>query len=147
MQDRGDFEMEAPDEEDVRSNTNVMSFQESVGPLSFADDRQAYDILAPPPKYLNDDTLRAFTGPTDLTEILKDFVIDEQGYLVVTNEDIVQRQRGVLGHVVKQVALCMFKGLSISYISLPIKIFVPQSSQVRMVDVWSFAPVFLKRAA
>lgn len=89
--DRGDFEMDAPDEEDVRRNLNVMSFTESVGPLSFVDERQAFEILTPPPKYLNDDILSLYTGPDDKAQILKDFNVDEQGYLVVTNEDVVQR--------------------------------------------------------
>ena len=51
-----------------------------------------------------------------------------------------------MGHIIKQVAQCLFKGLSISYISLPIKIFEPTSSQWRMVDLWTFLPIFLKRA-
>ena len=57
-----------------------------------------------------------------------------------------QRQRGVLGHIVKQVAITLFKGLSISYISLPIKIFEATSGLSRMVDLWTSAPVYLKRA-
>ena len=88
---RGDFEMDTPDEEDVRRNLNVMSFTESVGPLSFVDERQAFEILTPPPKYLNDDILSLYSGPKEKALILKDFNVDEQGYLVVTNEDVVQR--------------------------------------------------------
>jgi len=39
------------------------------------------------------------------------------------------------------------KGLSISHISLPIKIFEPRSSIQRIVDLWTFAPKFLRMAA
>ena len=39
------------------------------------------------------------------------------------------------------------KGLSISHISLPIKIFEPRSSIQRICDLWTFAPKFLKQAA
>ena len=41
----------------------------------------------------------------------------------------------------------MLKGLSISHISLPIKIFEPRSSIQRICDLWTFAPKFLKQAA
>ena len=39
------------------------------------------------------------------------------------------------------------KGLSISHMSLPIKIFEPRSTIQRIVDLWTFAPKFLKKAA
>lgn len=41
----------------------------------------------------------------------------------------------------------MLKGLSISHISLPIKIFEPRSSIQRICDLWTFGPEYLKRAA
>lgn len=47
----------------------------------------------------------------------------------------------------KQLAVNMLKGLSISHISLPIKIFEPRSSIQRIVDLWSFAPKYLRQAA
>ena len=49
--------------------------------------------------------------------------------------------------MVKQLAVNLMKGLSISHISLPIKIFEPRSSIQRICDLWTFAPVFLKKAA
>ena len=39
------------------------------------------------------------------------------------------------------------KGLTLSHISLPIKIFEPRSSIQRIVDIWSFGPKFLKQAS
>jgi len=39
------------------------------------------------------------------------------------------------------------KGLTISHISMPIKIFEPRSSIQRICDIWTFAPRFLKQAA
>jgi len=38
----------------------------------------------------------------------------------------------------------MLKGLSMSHMSLPIKIFEPRSSVQRIIDLFSFAPRFLK---
>jgi hypothetical protein len=39
------------------------------------------------------------------------------------------------------------QGLTITHISLPIKIFEPRSSIQRIVDIWSFAPHYLNQAA
>ena len=47
----------------------------------------------------------------------------------------------------KQLVVNALKGLSISHISLPIKIFEPRSSIQRIVDLWTFGPKFLKQAA
>ena len=49
--------------------------------------------------------------------------------------------------VVKQLAVTLMKGLTIAHISLPIKIFEPRSSIQRIVDIWSFAPKYLRAAA
>ena len=57
------------------------------------------------------------------------------------------RQKGVLVDVVKQVAITLLKGLTLAHISLPIKIFEPRSAIHRLVDMWSYAPKFLKRAS
>ena len=53
----------------------------------------------------------------------------------------------MISHAAKQLAVNLFKGLSISHISLPIKIFEPRSSIQRICDLWTFAPKFLKQAA
>ncbi len=71
----------------------------------------------------------------------------EYGGLVCTDEEAMERQKGVLVDVVKQLAVTLLKGLTIAHISLPIKIFEPRSSIQRIVDIWSFAPTFLSQAA
>jgi len=53
----------------------------------------------------------------------------------------------VLTDVAKQLAYYLMKGLSISHISLPIKIFEPRSSIQRVADLWSGAPHYLMAAA
>ena len=53
----------------------------------------------------------------------------------------------MLANVAKQLVLVLLKGLSISHISLPIKIFEPRSSIQRIVDFWASAPLFLTAAA
>ena len=47
----------------------------------------------------------------------------------------------------KQLAVNLLKGLSISHISLPIKIFEERSSIQRVADLWSSAPRYLTNAA
>jgi hypothetical protein len=41
----------------------------------------------------------------------------------------------------------MFKGLGISHISLPVRIFEPRSTIERLVDFFSFGPQYLKAAS
>ena len=73
--------------------------------------------------------------------------IHEDGSLVCNDEEMLNKQKGVLPNVAKQLAINLLKGLSISHISLPIKIFEPRSSIQRIVDFWSAAPKYLNAAA
>lgn len=106
--------------------------------------------MAPPPKYFTPEYMREnfdLNLPTDSASILHNFTIPEQGGLICTNQQALQKQKGVLGDVLKQIVKNSLKGLSISHISLPIKIFEARSSLHRMADLWTFAPQFLKKAA
>jgi hypothetical protein len=84
--------------------------------------------------------------PTDKASILKGMEIPEVGGLLCTDQEQLDKQKGVLSHVVKQIAMNMLKGLPMSHMSLPIKIFEPRSSVQRICDLFSFAPKFLKQA-
>lgn len=66
--------------------------------------------------------------PTEKDVILRGMEIPVTGGLLCTDEEQLSKQKGVLSHVVKQIAMNMLKGLSISHMSLPIKIFEPRSS-------------------
>jgi hypothetical protein len=89
----------------------------------------------------------ALIMPSEKDKILRGFDFPEQGGMICTDQEMLDKQKGVLSHVVKQLAVNMMKGLSISHISLPIKIFEPRSSIQRICDMWTFAPTFLKQAA
>ena len=104
-----------------------MSTMQSVGQHSFVDIRQPYDHASPPPKYFDDDNLNA-TLISAKSDILKGFVEPPFGGLVCTDQEAMERQKGVLVDVVKQLAVTLLKGLTIAHISLPIKIFEPRSS-------------------
>ena len=89
----------------------------------------------------------ALMFPPEKEKIFHGFDFPENGGLVCTDQEMLDKQKGVLGHVVKQLAVNLMKGLSISHISLPIKIFEPRSSIQRICDLWTFAPTYLKQAA
>lgn len=78
---------------------------------------------------------------------MRGLVEGPSGGLVCVDKEALERQKGVLADVLKQLTVNLMKGLTISHISLPIKIFEPRSTIQRIVDVWSFAPKFLNAAA
>ena len=85
--------------------------------------------------------------PMKREDILVGLEKNEEGSLVCTDEEMLNAQKGVLPNVAKQLAVNLLKGLSISHISLPIKIFEARSSIQRIVDFWSAAPAYLNAAA
>jgi len=66
--------------------------------------------------------------PVTKDEILKGFEKYVKGGLVYTDQEALDKQKGVLVEVLKQLTVNLLKGLTISHISLPIKIFEPRSS-------------------
>lgn len=137
--------MELPDAEDLKNNPFLLSATTSVGNKSFVDSRQPYKHLAPPPKYFdNDFMLTKFLLPTDTQEILSHFAQPEIGGLVYTDEEQLEKQKGILSHVIKQLAVNMMKGLSMSHTSLPIRIFEPRSTIQRICDLFTYSSKYLK---
>jgi hypothetical protein len=49
---RSEMIMELPDEDSLENNTWIWSHTVAVGKRSFVDYKQSYQIMAPPPKYL-----------------------------------------------------------------------------------------------
>lgn len=99
----------------------------STGPFSFADDRDPVNDECPPPIYFTDEQILK-PLPTSKAEILQGLEVTSKGALICTDQEALDKQKGVLGAVAKQLAINLLKGLSISHISLPIKIFEPRSS-------------------
>lgn len=58
-----------------------------------------------------------------------------------------ERQKGVLKDVVKEFAKNFLKGLGISHMSLPVRMFEARSTIQRISDYFSFAPIYLKKGA
>ena len=63
------------------------------------------------------------------------------------NEEVLKKQRGVLGHFVKSLGLNIVSGKSLIDISLPIKIFEKASFIEKAVNFCKYAPIFFERAA
>lgn len=66
--------------------------------------------------------------PVKKSDVMKGLIEPQFGGLVCTDQEAMDRQKGVLVDVVKQLAVTLLKGLTIAHISLPIKIFEPRSS-------------------
>mmetsp|Transcript_17287 Transcript_17287/g.12349 ORF Transcript_17287/g.12349 Transcript_17287/m.12349 type:complete len:86 (+) Transcript_17287:455-712(+) len=56
-----------------------------------------------------------------------DFRTDPKNCLVYLNEDVIKKQRGVVGHIIKKLGSNLIQGKSLIDITLPIKIFEPKS--------------------
>lgn len=137
---------EDPDEKELLNNPYIFSDRLPVGPNSFVDFRQQYIRICPPPKYL-DEAILLEKLPTSKAEIMKGLKIQSFGGLVCNDKEAIEKQKGVLVDVLKQLTKNIMNGLTITHISLPIKIFEPRSSIQRIVDMWSFAPKYLNQAA
>ena len=71
--------------------------------------------------------------------------IGEEG-LIFTNKNIIEKQRAVMGYLIKKIGLNLIKGKSIMNISLPINIFDVRSHLEVFAYQNSFAKTFLEKA-
>lgn len=123
------MDVEQPDQSELQENPFIMTEAISVGPKSFVDSKQQSNKVAPPPKYFSNEFIEEkFAQPIINKEILFGYDKPAHGGLVCTNQEMLDRQKGVLSHVAKQLVGNALKGLSISHMSLPIKIFEPRST-------------------
>jgi hypothetical protein len=111
----------------------IYSFVEAVPPYSFVDSNQEYDSKSPPPTYLPYDQV-AIKLPTEKDDIFEKFEFCKAGGLRCTDEEAMERQKGVLKDVVKEFAKNFIKGLGISHMSLPVRMFEPRSTIQRVAD-------------
>ena len=132
--------------ETAKQYTAILTNNREVGPNSFADAFSPPDENCPPPKDIPVAMLLK-PLPVKREEVLAGLEVNQDGCLVCTDEEMLNKQKGVLPNVAKQLAVNLLKGLSISHISLPIKIFEARSSIQRIVDFWSAAPTYLTVAA
>jgi hypothetical protein len=102
-----------------------------------------FDAACPPPTYLS----LAFLNrprPTDKSSQLQGYRILSEGGLQCTDERVLKNQSGIIIEVIAQVTKCLMKGKGVVGLSLPIRLFEPRSTLERMLDRWSFVPVFMQ---
>ena len=97
---------------------------------------------APFPIRLTKDQLTYKYNP----DYLKDFLIKDFDGVYCLNQEIVDRQKGVIKDLILQLTKMILSGTHIT-ISLPIRIFEPRSMVERYSDWFSFAPDLLEKAA
>lgn len=126
----------------IDGNSDII-YSTAVGlsPHSFITFDKAFKEKSPPPTYLSDKELYSCTLVTK-EEFFRGFEIPREGGLVCVDKTIVKRQSGVIGTMISQLITTM----SISRISLPVRIFESKSTLERIADLWRFAPVFLTKA-
>ena len=79
------------------------------------------------------------------SDYLKQFLIQDFYGLYCLNQEVIDKQSGLIKEVVKQLTKCLWTGNAMS-LSLPIRIFEPRSMLERMSDWLSFAPILLTKA-
>ena len=97
---------------------------------------------APFPIRLTKDQLTYKYNP----DYLKDFLIKDFDGVYCLNQEIVDRQKGVIKDLIILLTKMILSGNHIT-ISLPIRIFEPRSMVERYSDWFSFAPDLLEKAA
>lgn len=86
-------------------------------------------------------------SPSTTMSSLPSLSFANSGGLRCTDKEAMERQKGVLKDVVKEFAKNFIKGLGISHMSLPVRMFEPRSTIQRVADYFCFAPVFLKQGS
>ena len=125
----------------------ILSDTMVVGPFSFLDPSfNKPTNRIPPPVYLS---MPILTKPRQIekNEILKGLLVTPTGELKLVDEDMLKKQRGVVLDVIKKLAKNVLEGRGVIGISLPVRIFEPRSTLERIIDWWSFGPIFLSEAA
>ena len=79
------------------------------------------------------------------TNYLKDFLIKDYYGVYCLNQEVVDKQSGIIKEVITQLTKCIWSGTAMS-LSLPIRIFEPRSYLERYTDWFAFAPDLLAKA-
>ena len=78
-------------------------------------------------------------------DYLKDYLIKDFQGVYCLNQEVIDKQRGIIKEVITQLTKCIWAGTAMS-LSLPIRIFEPRSMLERYTDWFAFAPDLLAKA-
>jgi len=124
----------------------ILTRNKPCGYFSFINDKKySFDYLRPPPIYMKLEDLNEKKS-FDKETAFKDFKIEKNGELKVINEDIKERQRGVLKEVFANMATKILEGKNVTGLSLPVRIFEPRSHMERLLDNYHFFPHYMNLA-
>ena len=79
------------------------------------------------------------------TDYLKDYLIKDYQGVYCLNQEVIDKQSGIIKEVITQLTKCIWAGTAMS-LSLPIRIFEPRSMIERYSDWFAFAPDLLEKA-
>ena len=78
-------------------------------------------------------------------DYLKDYLIKDYQGVYCLNQEVIDKQSGIIKEVITQLTKCLWSGTAMS-LSLPIRIFEPRSMLERYTDWFAFAPDLLSKA-
>lgn len=123
----------------------ILTRKRPCGPFSFVDSTKAeFSYDNPPPIYVKMEHLnekKSFNKETTF----EDFKVDKKGLLKLENEDIKEKQRGVVLDVFKDAATKIMEGANVIGMSLPVRIFEPRSQMERLLDNFQGFPKGCKK--
>ena len=118
-----------------------------ASPCSFVDPtKRTFNSSMPPPTYLPLSDLK-YNQFFDKDTILTGYKIPEDGGLECIDQQIYEKQKGVIIDLLKQAVKGIFQKGGFIRISLPVRVFEPRSTLDRIADGWRTAPTYLAKAA
>ncbi len=130
------------------SDPAVYSEKLVAPPFSFLDPlKRKVNPLMPAPTYLPTAELKYGQG-FEKGEIMHGFKQPDEGGLECVDQEVYDKQKGVIIDLLKQAAKGMFqKGGDFVRISLPARVFEPRSTLDKIIDSWRMAPHYLSKAS
>ena len=124
----------------------VLTRNSACGYFSFVNSKKyAFDYSRPPPIYMKLEDINE-KKKYDKNSVFADFKIEKNGELRVTDENLKERQRGVVKEVFTNMASKILEGKNIVGLSLPVRIFEPRSHMERIIDSLHFFPFYMSKA-
>jgi len=69
-----------------------------------------------------------------------------KGTLLVIDQELIIKQRGVIGHIFKKFSMNLLQGKSLMNISFPVQVFESKSVLQRLASTFAYAPNYLEKA-
>ena len=130
---------------ELNANNYLLTDKRGVGMFSFLPADLPFMPENPPPVYMKYDILKKLKGVTK-EEIFAGVERQPSGELKCVDKEVLDKQKGLVGEMIKKIMQSVAEGRGIVGVSLPVRIFEPRSLLERIVDWWVFAPHMLSQA-